>query len=201
MMQSKNKKSVAVMSLYADYFGLSPQVLQRLGCFVVAWGLFESHLELATLVLLGEKIIKNQRLATDCLPASELISCFRKGSKSCVPELIELCDELANAADDLLVFRNAITHGRLLPPPAGGPKFVNNASWFGEKRKRQITEASLDNQQLDIAIECANTIGLNTLLIHIAARATVEDQLAIASQSLQAIKNARNQASILRSCI
>lgn len=186
------------MHLYENYFGLTPAILQRLGTFVVAWGLFESQLELATLVLLKRKMEKGLRPVTDCLQASELISRFRQAAISFHPEFAAICEALANAAEDLLVYRNAITHGRVLPPPAGGPLFINNAAWFSEKRKRSVTEAHISERLLDLAIESAGTLGLRVTFIQIAANSEPEEQLAIVSESFPSIRKAQSYANELR---
>lgn len=186
------------MQFLENYFGFTPAVLQRVGAFVVFWGIFESYLELATLALMGEKLEKDQRPRTDCLQATQLIAQFRSSSDKYIPEVIEAVRKVSETADDLLVFRNAIMHGRAIPPPAGGPKFINNAAWFGEKRKRPVSEAHINERLLDMAIECATGLSAATFTIHMAALEPKENQLVFVSQIMAKIRAASSQANELR---
>ncbi len=193
-----NLEPSALMALYEENFGLTASILQRIGAFAVAWGMFENQLELATLVLLGERLEVGQRPSTDSLQASDLISRFRKAGASFGPVFTEACDELASAATDLLIFRNTIMHGMVISPPAGGPKFANNPAWFGEKRKRPFAEAQASERLLDLAIQCTSTLYEQGVFLQIAACSAKEDQHAIASDAIAPLANARSAADKLR---
>jgi hypothetical protein len=136
---------------------------------------------------------------TDCLQPSDLLARFRKASEKFLPETAEAAKILADAAEDLLVFRNAITHGRVLPPPAGGPSFKNNAAWFGESRKRPSTEAHISDRLLDMALESASTLFIQGASLQIAMLDSEENQRAIAEQARAPLINARSAANELRS--
>jgi len=186
------------LKVYESYFGFTPEVLQRIGAFIVAWGLFESQLEFMTLMAMGEKIKKEQRPVTDCLQPSDLLSRFRKAAQNFLPDTRTAAEILVDTAEDLLVFRNAIIHGRALPPPAGGPMFINNRAWFGEKRKRPETEAQISDDLLDMALECANILTFQGASLQLAMRPSDEDQEAIAKQTIPPLRKARNLANELR---
>ena len=188
----------ALMTLYEEHFGLTASILQRIGAFAVAWGMFENQLELATLVLLSEELEVGQRPSTDSLQASDLISRFRRAGVSFGPVFTKACDELASAAGDLLIFRNTIMHGMAIPPPAGGPKFAKNTAWFGEKRKRPFAEARVGERLLDLAIQCTNTLYTQSVFLQIAARSEKGDQNVIASDAIAPLMNARSAADKLR---
>lgn len=187
-----------LLKFYESHFGLTQEILHRLGGFIVAWGLFENQLEPMTLVALGEKIQKGRRPVTDCLQPSDLLMRFRKGVQIFLPETIDAAEILADTAEDLLVFRNAITHGRALPPPAGGPKFLNNAAWLGEGRKRPPTEAHISDHLLDMAIECAGILTLQGVCLQMAMLESEENQRAIAKETIAHLRKARSMANELR---
>ena len=193
-----NPESAAVMALYESHFGLTAPILQRIGAFAVAWGVFETQLELATLVLLGERVEVGHRPSTDSIQASDLISRFRRAGAALGPEFAKACDELASAAADVLIFRNTIMHGMAIPPPAGGPKFAKNTAWFGEKRKRPFAEAQVSERLLDLAIQCTCTLYIQGAFLQIAVSSEKEDQDAIASDAIAALANARGVAYELR---
>lgn len=193
-----NLESSALMGVYEKHFDLTAPILQRIGTFAVAWGMFETQLELATLVLLGERLEVGHRPSTDSLQASDLISRFSRAGAAFGPVFAKACDELASAAADLLIFRNTIMHGMAIPPPAGGPKFANNTAWFGEKRKRPFAEAQISERLLDIAIQCTTTLYMQVGYLQIAALSEKEDQHAIASDAIAPLMNARNAAYELR---
>lgn len=186
------------LKLYGEYFGLTPELLQRLGAFVVAWGLFENQLELMVLMAMGEKIEKDQRPVTDCLQPSDLLSRFRNEAQKYLPETMNAAGILVDAAEDVLVFRNAITHGRALPPPYGGPMFINNGAWFGEKRKRLATEAHISDRLLDMALECAGILTIQGVLLQLAMRPSEENREAIAKKAIPPLRKARSMAGELR---
>ena len=187
-----------LLKFYESYFGLTPEILQRLGGFIVAWGLFENQLEPMTLVAMGKKIQKGHRPVTDCLQPSELLTRFRKASGKFLPETAEVANILVDTAEDLLVFRNAITHGRALPPPAGGPSFMNNGAWFGETRKRPSTEAHISDRLLDMALESAGILTLQGASLQMAMLESEENQRIIAKETKVPLGEARSMANELR---
>lgn len=186
------------LKFYENYFGLTPEILQRLGGFIVAWGLFESQLETMTLVAMGQKIQKGHRPITDCLQPSDLLTRFRKGTQSFLPETINAAEIFTDTAEDCLVFRNAIIHGRALPPRFGGPMFLNNAAWFGEVRKRPSTEAHISDRLLDMALECAGILILQGGHLQIAMLESEVNQIAIAKETIAPLRKASSMANELR---
>jgi hypothetical protein len=185
------------MGLLVEFFEFTPAILQRIGAFVIYWGIFEGNLELATWVLMGEKPEKGKRPITDCMQITQLIAQFRSASDGHIPEIIKAVRVISDTADDLLVFRNAIIHGRAIAPPAGGPKFINNAAWFDEKRKRSVTEAHISEHLLDTAIECITAIRNATFEVHWAGLQPKEEQISYVSHIVAVLRTARSQANKL----
>lgn len=122
--------------------------------FVVAWGLFETNLE-PTLWALRDENVKDVQPSTEKQSMSDWI----KGMKSSAPKLQsksaqEVFIKAADAAENLLEYRNAIIHGWLIG--LGSPTaFIRNPSWNGERRSRKTSTAHVDENLLNMAIDSA----------------------------------------------
>ena len=49
-------------------------------------------------------------------------------------------------------------HGAMIPKGVGGPSFLRNPLWHGEKRVRPTHEAHIDENLLDLAIDTGWTL-------------------------------------------
>lgn len=150
-----NKLTFAeVLRNIEGYYGVSSSTLQKIGVFVIAWGMFESELELTVLTVAEEEMSKDKRPSTDAKPVSDLIKSIREKSVQLEESICNISKVMCDAADDLLVLRNAINHGWIVPSKSGGIGFINNPKWLNVKRKRETTtEVCLTNQLLEESIE------------------------------------------------
>ena len=133
--------------------GVDLVLQQRIGAFVVCWGLYEAHLEGALWALTGEEV-KGNRPSTDKMPVSEWFEVLGKGSEHLSAAANEVLALAAEAADNLLGYRNSLVHGVLIPFP-GAVSFLRNPRWNGEERKRESGDAHVDENLLDMAIEAS----------------------------------------------
>jgi hypothetical protein len=140
-----------------DSCGFTPQVLQRLGALAVAWAIFERNLEVALWALTGEQV-KGVQPSTDKLPISKQIELLKQQSTSLSRGAQGIITDAASAACDLMDYRHAIMHGAMLPSAVGGPSFIRNPRWHGEKRARPTHDAHVDENLLDLAIDTAWTL-------------------------------------------
>lgn len=138
-------------------WGFTPPVLQRLGAFAVAWAIFERNLEVAIWALIGEQV-KGVHPSTDRLPVSKQIDLLRQQSTRLSQGAQEVIANAVSAALDLMDYRHAIMHGAMIPSEVGGPSFIRNPKWHGEKRARPTHSAHLTENLLDIAIDTAWTL-------------------------------------------
>ena len=133
--------------------GFSPEIQQRMGAFSVIWSVFESNIE-STLWLLQDENVKGVRPSTDKSSVSEWIKVFGKGSSKFDQDVQEILQIFSLTAIDLMEYRHALVHGSIIPF-ASGPICIRNPQWNGEHRKRKFTEAHIDSNLLDLAIDTA----------------------------------------------
>lgn len=135
--------------------GVSLPMQQRIGAFVVCWGLYETRLEGVIWKLTGEEVA-GVRPSTDKGPASGWFDVLAKGSDTLTTEANEVLSIAAKASANLLAYRNSLIHGTLLSfPGANSVTFLRNPRWSGEVRKRESGDAHVDENLLDMAIEAA----------------------------------------------
>lgn len=136
--------------------GLSQDVLQRIGALAVLWGVFETNLETTLWALRGESVA-SVRPSTDKSQVGEWIKDLGKRWPKMAVEANEVLHAASLAASDLMDYRHAIMHGTLLPA-AAMPSFIRNPRWHGEVRKRPTHDAHVDENLLDMAIDCARVL-------------------------------------------
>ena len=134
-------------------WGFPPEVQQRMGVLGIVWGVFETNLE-NTLWALHEEDVAGVRPSTDKSTVSDWIKAFGEGSKKFDQEVQDLLRLASLTATDLMEYRHALVHGWLIPFPSG-PTFIRNPRWNGEMRKRQSSDAHVDENLLDMAIDAA----------------------------------------------
>lgn len=140
------------------YYGVRSSTLQKIGIFIIVWGMFESELELTVLTITGEELKNDAKPFTDTTPVSGLIKCIREKSVGFEETVCKITIAMCDAADSLLVLRNAISHGWLVPSKRLGIGFINNPKWLNVKRKRDTTDVFLTEQMLEKSIEAAAII-------------------------------------------
>lgn len=151
----QNRSQAALERL--DSWGFTPQVLQRLGGLAVAWAIFERNLEVALWALTGEQV-KGVHPSTDRLPIGKQIDLLKQQSTRLSQGAQEVIADAATAASNLMDYRHAIMHGAMIPSAVGGPSFIRNPRWHGEKRARPTHDAHVDENLLDLAIDTAWTL-------------------------------------------
>jgi hypothetical protein len=176
-------------------WGFSSSVLQRLGGFSVAWGLFENQLEAALWALTKENV-KGVRPSTDKVPISGQIKLLVKHSNVLSPAAQRVVSKAGAAATDLMEYRHSITHGALIPAAIGGPSFIRNPGWHGEKRARPTHDAQVDENLLDLAIDttwvlCEVVFSIKSAVVESAAMKSLESLA-------RAVARAESQANELR---
>lgn len=134
-------------------WGFPVSVLERIGAFAVAWSIFETNLELALWALSDEKV-DGVRPSTDKTHTSEWIERFGRGSPSFPSDAQEVLRTAASAANNLMHYRHSLFHGFLIPS-SEMPTFIRNPQWHREVRKRPMSEAHVDENLLDMAIDAA----------------------------------------------
>ena len=187
------EQSLKVLDRLAGW-GFPPEVQQRIGALGVIWGVFETNLE-STLWALHNETVIGVRPSTDKTTISDWIAALAEGSSVFDPEAQALLRKSAVAAKDLMDYRHTIVHGSLIPFSTG-PTFVRNPQWKGELRKRPSSDAHVDENLLDMAIDTAWTL----CRVVFAARSACADLAKV--KSLLALKpevfRAKSQACELR---
>ena len=136
-----------------DRWGLSPLILEGIGAFAVAWGLFESTLECAVWALQHEQV-NGVHPSTDRSQVGEWIKVLGLGRSDLSIAANEVLAIGSQGAADLAHYRNSLMHGSLVPL-GGAAFFIRNPSWHGEVRKRPVGDAHIDENLLDMAIDAA----------------------------------------------
>jgi len=175
-------------------WGFPPEVQQRLGVLGIVWGVFETNLE-STLWALHDEDVAGIRPSTDKSTVSDWIKAFGDGSRKFDKDVQDLLHRASLAATDLMEYRHALVHGWLIPFPSG-QTFIRNPSWKGELRKRRSSDAHVDENLLDLAIDTAWVL----CQVVFSTRAACEDLSK--SDHLRSLKGdlvrAQSQASELR---
>jgi hypothetical protein len=155
-----------LLKILKTNYGLAGATLERIGAFVVMWATFENELERALWCLTGEAP-DGKVPTTDAMPVSRLIARFREvGLKLEGENWRSVVNLLSDTAAYLAEYRNAISHGRLLPASVGGGLLLN-AAWHGERRKRPPVTAHIDERLVGIMLDA-----LHELLIAMSAIAS-----------------------------
>lgn len=150
--------SAESLEIQARLFGLGlmPSHLMLIGCFVVAYGLFETTLERA-LWTLSEAEVAGTRPFTEKLKTEDQFKMLAAGN----PRLSEKCNAVlkvaARAAEDLNEYRNSLVHGYLVPL-GGTPVFMKNPAWHDVKRNKPVGDAYIDEPFQDLVLVAAWTL-------------------------------------------
>jgi hypothetical protein len=152
MIPTHQQNSQNILSHLAEW-GFSRNVQQRMGALGIVWGTFETSLETTIWALRDEKVA-GVRPWTDTTTIGPWIVALAKGSPKFGQDAQEVLRSAADAATDLLEYRHALIHGWMVPSELR-PSFVRNPTWNGEKRKRQSSDAHVDRNLLDMAIDAA----------------------------------------------
>lgn len=136
------------------FFGITPEIQRQIGTFVITWGMFECDIETLIWLATSEEP-HGKRPSTDAKQISQLINELRSWAKASASTslrapLVAICE----GADNLLAYRNAVIHGRLME----GPRFVSNDSLVGELRRRAKATAHISPELLDMAIDTADIL-------------------------------------------
>lgn len=187
-------KKSANIAEHLERLGFSSDVQRKIGAFVVVWAMFETSLEKAVWAIRAENV-KGVLPSTDKTPVSEWIKTLRKRSTNLSPQSRELIQMATTVADDILEYRNSIAHGHIVPY-GDSTSFVRNPKWHGEQRTRPSSEAHVDENLLDMAID---TVGvLHSFCLYMPAvcadQANTQKFLALRPD----ITRARSQAGELR---
>jgi len=146
------EQSLKVLAHLAGW-GFPPEVQQRIGALGVVWGVFERNLE-STLWALRDEQVVGVRPSTDKTTISQWIDALAEGSAKLNTEAQEVLRSASTAAKDLMEYRHALVHGSLIPFQTM-PIFIRNPTWKGEIRKRPTSDAHVDENLLDMAIDAA----------------------------------------------
>ncbi|MGE0671961.1 MAG: hypothetical protein AB7O64_02790 [Methylibium sp.] len=144
-------------------WGFPVGVQQRLGSFVIIWGVVETSLESAVWAL-GNEEVQNRRPSTDKTSASAWFEEFKSKAKALDSRLDPISDLAVNAAVQVMNYRHAVAHGWLLPD-AVAPTFYRNPNWNGEVRNRPKGVARVTEEELDLAIDAAWTLAIFIMVV------------------------------------
>ena len=144
--------ALGVMDTISE-LGVSAIAQQKIGTFVVAFGLFEAHLEPAIWALKRESV-QGVRPSTDGPPSSQLVTTVGNGREDLSPGANVVLARASEAAHKLMHYRHSLLHGYLVPL-GGTAMFMRNPRWSGEERRRPFGDASIEDYVLDMAIDIA----------------------------------------------
>lgn len=130
----------------------TPEHLQLIGAFVVAYGLFETGLELCLLALANV----NAR----AMRPKDQFKLLSQGHPSFSKKTNSVLSVAGKAAVDICEYRNSLVHGYLLAMPGGAPAFMKNPVWNPAivKKGKEIGDAYADIPQLHLALDAAWTL-------------------------------------------
>lgn len=155
----------------------TPEILMKMGAFIVAYGLFETGLERA-LWALKEVDVNGQRPFTEKLSANAQIAKLGEGHASFSAGCNAVMKIAAETAEDLCDYRNSLVHGYMIAI-GGTPSFIRNPAWNGEVRNKAVGDAYLDEPFQDLALVAAWALAsvvrhAETALTDPAAQAAIE---------------------------
>lgn len=155
MKKTQGQKTAEYLTII-ERWGFSPEILRRIGAFVILWGLFETKLELAIWSLRAERVA-GSRPSTDGVPLRALIDALGEGSENLDGPVRDVLKSAAMAAADLMEYRHSLIHGHMMPSDEM-PSFIRNPRWHGEIRNRRSGEAFVTDSLLDMAIDSAGIL-------------------------------------------
>ena len=129
------------------------------------------------------------------VPAGQLIDELRLLNGILSNEAHGIISEACLAAKELADYRHAIMHGTVISSE-GSVSFIRNPLWHGGKRTKPTHDAHIDENLLDMAIDCAG------ILSHVVISIRVNKTIADINTEIEALKlevrRCRSQASELR---
>jgi hypothetical protein len=138
---------------FTERWGFKPEILQRIGAFLILCGLFETKVEVAVWSLRDEDV-GNRRHSTDGSSIGEMIDALGKGSAKLNGGVRDLLNKTAATARDLGEYRRALIHGHIIPsyemPSLFTEPTVARRGPEAEKREAFVTE-NLLNMAIDSA--------------------------------------------------
>jgi hypothetical protein len=168
----------------------SPEHLQLIGAFVVAYGLFETGLESSLLALAGENVRG--------MSPNKQFKLLGSGHPSFSKKANAVMHIAAQAADDICEYRNSLVHGYLLSMPGGTPSFMKNPGWNRAivDERLKVGDAYADIPQLYLALDAAWTL---STLVRRAEQAVTDPEVQASIEALEAdVQNAESCAGELR---
>jgi hypothetical protein len=178
------------------YFGVTPEIQQRVGAFILIWGMFEVASEPLIWLLRNENPV-GEKAITDGKPISEWLKILDEASFSHGGYVRDAVKLICGTATDLLVYRNAIIHGRL-SASSNGPFLISNNPWIGEKKKKPVRLAVITKTELDAAAGVAETLFRSTFGFMAAGLATDNYDEQSLLKMLHELEAAREHAKRLR---
>jgi hypothetical protein len=146
-----------LMTMLTTNYGMTPGTLQRIGALFLMCAAFELDLEKAIWRLKGEAP-RGAVPTTDNMPAGQRIAIFRKLGLERQGEIWrDIVDAIADMAQYVTEYRNAMGHGRLLPTSVGGGMLLNAAS-HGEIRTRPARIAHIDERLVGIMLNALHEL-------------------------------------------
>lgn len=187
-------KNSATIVEHLEHLGFSGNVQRKIGAFVVVWAMFEASLERAVWAIRAENV-KGVFPSTDKPPVSEWIKTIRKHPTNLHPKAQELIKLATTVAEDILEYRNSIAHGHVVPY-GDSASFMRNPKWHGERRTRPSSEAHVDENLLDMALDTVGVLHRFCLQIQVvcAGQANIQKLLDFQSD----ITRVKSQAGELR---
>lgn len=137
-------------------WGFPPVVQQRLGAFILIWGLFESRLEICLWALRGDQV-SGARPWTDRTSVARWLDELATERQHIPADCRQVLSHASSAGKDLADYRHAIVHGWMFPM-GDMPTFIRNPRLFGEVRQRPTHDAHVSENLLDMAIDSAWTL-------------------------------------------
>lgn len=132
--------------------------LERIGALILGCAMLENDIEIVLWQLSGWPE-PGEEPSTDSMVISKRLKEFRRLAGALAdqdwPTLRKNVDVFADAADNVLAYRNAVAHGY----PVGtfgddSPAIsISNTMWHGEARRRPTQEAHLDAQVIEMVLE------------------------------------------------
>lgn len=169
---------------------ITPEHLQLIGAFVVAYGLFETGLEPSLLALTG----KNVR----GMGAKDQFKLLGAGHSSFSKKANAVLCAAGHAAIDICEYRNSLVHGYLMTMPGGAPAFMKNPAWNPAivKKGKDVGDAYADIPQLHLALDAAWSL---SMLVRRAQKAVTDAEAQTGIEALEAdMRNAKTCAGELR---
>jgi hypothetical protein len=146
-----------LINVLTKNYGMTLETLQRIGALFLMCATFESDLEEAIWCLKGETP-HGMVPTTDKMPTSERIAVFKKlGLERQGNDWRKIVKALADMAQYVTEYRNAIGHGRLLPATVGGGMILN-AARRGEIRTRPRMMAHIDERLVGIMLDALHEL-------------------------------------------